>query len=61
MRLNQCPFCGNTEDNLALVMGPSFTNPTIAFVECKKCGAQGPREKDPDKATEKWNKLKRKS
>jgi hypothetical protein len=42
-------------------MGPSFTNPTIAFVECKKCGAQGPREKDPDKATEKWNKLKRKS
>jgi Lar family restriction alleviation protein len=48
--LEPCPFCGSRDLRLY-----EYTYAKQFTVDCKKCGAQGPRHASPAKARQLWN------
>jgi Lar family restriction alleviation protein len=50
VRLLDCPFCGSRRLGLY-----EYTYAKLFAVDCKKCGAQGPRHSSPGKAQALWN------
>jgi Lar family restriction alleviation protein len=51
VELRPCPFCSATK--LALY---EYTYAKLFAVDCKVCGAQGPRHSSPRQAQSRWNK-----
>ena len=53
--LKSCPFCGDARDH-EVVEQPLTSDPMpIYFVECSRCGAQGPCEDNKEQAVKSWN------
>lgn len=50
VRLQRCPFCSSRKLGLY-----EYTYSKLFTVDCKKCGAQGPRHPSPQKAQALWN------
>ena len=50
VELEPCPFCASRE--LCLY---EYAYAKLFTVDCKKCGAQGPRHASPHQARELWN------
>jgi Lar family restriction alleviation protein len=50
VQLRPCPFCSAT--NLVLY---EYTYAKLFAVDCKDCGAQGPRHSSPRQAQTRWN------
>jgi Lar family restriction alleviation protein len=48
--LETCPFCGSRELRLY-----EYTYAKLFAVDCKRCGAQGPRHPSPRQARLLWN------
>lgn len=55
--LRQCPFCGHAKAKMEWqAVTPIFEDDKTRnwFVECQKCGAQGPCSNREDKARDYW-------
>jgi Lar family restriction alleviation protein len=48
--LQPCPFCASRELSLY-----EYAYAKLFTVDCKRCGAQGPRHSSPQHARELWN------
>ena len=48
--LRSCPFCSSTELGLY-----EYTYAKVFAVDCRRCGAQGPRNSSARKAQALWN------
>lgn len=50
VRLRHCPFCSSRDLGLY-----EYTYAKLFAVDCRTCGAQGPRHSSPRKAQALWN------